>query len=61
MAGAAERDSRARGLVWWGAMMPHMKKPPDFHEFTGLPKPATAAPSWEAELAAWQAYAEKRH
>jgi hypothetical protein len=33
MDGAAERAKAERALVWWGAMMPHMKKPPSFDEF----------------------------
>jgi len=35
MGGAAQRDQRERGLVWWGAMLPHMKDPPSFEKFTG--------------------------
>jgi hypothetical protein len=51
MDGAAERDRRARALVWWGAMMPLMKKPPEFREFTGI----KAAPRADlaACIAAW--------
>lgn len=22
-------------MVWWGAMMPHLEKPPTFEKFTG--------------------------
>ena len=33
MDGAARRHERERALIWWGAMMPHMKKPPRFEEF----------------------------
>lgn len=35
MAGAAERMKRERALVWWGAMMPRLKDPPEFEAFTG--------------------------
>jgi hypothetical protein len=35
MAGAAERGKRQKALVWWGAMMPHLKEPPGFEAFTG--------------------------
>lgn len=59
MAGAVERDRRAKALVWWGAMMPHMKQPPEFHEFTGLQRPQHK-PDWQAELARWEAYAAHR-
>jgi len=34
--GAELREQRARSLVWWTAMMPHMKKPPSFEKFVGL-------------------------
>lgn len=37
MEGAAERTRNERAMVWWGAMMPHMKKPPDFEKFVGIP------------------------
>lgn len=33
MTGAGKRHERERALIWWGAMMPHMKKPPGFKEF----------------------------
>jgi len=33
MDGAQERDRQARALVWWGAMLPHLKKPPSYQEF----------------------------
>ena len=36
MDGAVERDKRAKALVWAGAMLPHMKDPPTFEQFTGL-------------------------
>jgi hypothetical protein len=61
MAGAVDRDRRARALVWWGAMMPHMKKPPGFHDFTGIEKPAPRKRDWRADLAAWEAYAKRVH
>ena len=35
MEGAAERMRVHRSHVWWGAMMAHMKKPPQFGEFVG--------------------------
>lgn len=31
--GAAKRIEREKALVWWGAMMPRLKKPPTFSEF----------------------------
>ena len=36
MEGAGERDKRERALIWWGAMMPHLKDPPKFEHFTGI-------------------------
>lgn len=33
--GAALRLRRERELVWWGAMIPHLKRRPTFEEFTG--------------------------
>jgi len=33
MDGAQARDERAKALVWMGAMLPHMKRPPRFDEF----------------------------
>ena len=33
MEGADLRAQNDRALVWWGAMMPHLKKPPAFDEF----------------------------
>lgn len=35
MSGAAVRARNDRAMVWWGAMMPHLKKPPKFAEFVG--------------------------
>ena len=29
------RDQREKALVYWGAMLPNMKKPPTFEQFTG--------------------------
>ena len=37
MDGAQERDRRERALVWWGAMLPYMRKPPSFGEFVNPP------------------------
>jgi hypothetical protein len=56
MEGAADRARQKLSMTWWGAMMPHMKKPPEFHEFVGVqrkPRPH----DWQGELAKWQAYA----
>jgi hypothetical protein len=51
MAGAGERIKRERAMVWWGAMMPHMKEPPKFEAFTGYkPDRADELKRW---LAAW--------
>lgn len=33
MRGAALRHARERDLVWWGAMMPRMKRPPKHRDF----------------------------
>jgi len=46
MDGAAERAKHESAMVWWGAMMPHMKDPPKFAEFTGI------KPDRRTELAA---------
>jgi len=35
MEGAAEKAKSDRAMIWWGAMMPLMKKPPDYEKFTG--------------------------
>ena len=35
MQGAVMRDQREKALVYWGAMLPNMKKPPTFEQFTG--------------------------
>jgi hypothetical protein len=43
MEGAELRHQRERALVWAGAMLPHLKKPPKFDEFVGA-KPARAEP-----------------
>lgn len=65
MDGARDRAAEARALVWYGAMMPHLKTPPSFKDFV---KPATAAPKrqskeelqmmCEALAAAWGAKME---
>jgi len=59
MAGAAMRHERDRALVWWGAMMPHMKTKPGFSEFTGIKK-TEARRDWESDLSKWQAYAASK-
>lgn len=61
MRGAAERTKHERALVWWGAMMPLMKKKPGFDEFVGIKKARPVRRDWEQELAAWQTYAATRH
>ena len=33
MDGAAERRQHERAMVWYGAMLPHFKKPPSFDQF----------------------------
>lgn len=41
MEGAALRIQREREMVWWGAMLPHLKKPVPLKDFIGkvdLPK-----------------------
>jgi hypothetical protein len=35
MEGAAEAWKSKRALVWWGAMMAHLKEPPDLEKFSG--------------------------
>jgi hypothetical protein len=60
MTGAAEKERRARALVWWGAMLPHLKKTPGFDQFVGVAK-SPEQTDWQAELAAWQSYASQRH
>lgn len=37
MEGAAIRLRRERELVWWGAMLPHLKKQVTLDQFTGGP------------------------
>lgn len=51
-----------RALVWWGAMLPHLKKPPDFREFVDPParrserqSPEILQAMCEALAAAWGA------
>ena len=60
MDGAADRMKREKSMIWWGAMMPHMKKPPTFEDFTGF-KTKAARSDWEAELSAWETYAAQKH
>jgi hypothetical protein len=51
MAGAQERAKHQKAMVWWGAMMPRMEKPPSFQEFTGIkPDRAEELRRW---MAAW--------
>jgi hypothetical protein len=61
MEGAADRAQEQRAMIWWGAMMPHLKKPPEFREFVS-PKPRHERQSpdvlqvmCEALAAAWGA------
>lgn len=35
MGGAFMRIERERALVWYSAMLPHLKKPPSLDDFTG--------------------------
>ena len=37
MEGAAARIRREREMVWWGAMLPHLKAPVELHQFIGDP------------------------
>jgi hypothetical protein len=53
MGGAEERDRRAKALVWWGAMMPHLKKPPEFREFIGGGPNRASRADIAACVAAW--------
>jgi hypothetical protein len=48
MDGAQERDRRERALVWWGAMLPHMKTPPKFNEFVHGRRAASVAQAAQA-------------
>ena len=59
--GAAKRIEREKAMIWWGAMLPHMKKPPTFSEFTGIKTAKLKGHDWEYELAAWKAYAATKH
>jgi hypothetical protein len=61
MDGAADRARLARAAVWESATLIRAPKMVDFHDFTGLPRRAPAPPDWQAELAAWESYAGKRH
>ena len=61
MRGARARDRRRRALVWWCAMLPHLKKPPRFDEFVGEARPVRPpGRDWRADLAAWETYAAMR-
>jgi hypothetical protein len=61
MEGAAARLERERAMVWWGAMMPRLRNPPSFSEFTGTKQPERKR-DWRVELSKWQAYvAAKGH
>ena len=51
MDGAAERMRHERAMVWWGAMLPYLKKPPKFEEFTGQKK--NRVNDLQACIAAW--------
>lgn len=47
MDGAAERRKQERSMVWWGAMMARMEKPPTFEKFTGIePDRETLVQRW---------------
>jgi len=35
MEGAQDRLRNDRAMIWWGAMLPHLKKPPSFDKFVG--------------------------
>lgn len=48
--GAAQREKRARELVWMGAMMPYLEKTPTLEQFIGeKPNPAERAQRFHAE------------
>ncbi|MCW1932610.1 hypothetical protein [Pararhodobacter zhoushanensis] len=51
MEGMVARQQREQAMVWWGATMPRMKKPPSFEEFTGI-KPRRGQ-NLAACIAAW--------
>lgn len=54
MEGAALRIEREREMVWWGAMLPHLKKPVELKKFVGhRDKPKTRAERIKAFHAAW--------
>ena len=61
MRGAEKRQQIERANVWWGAMLPHMKKPPSFQQFVGQPgQPKRQTPQelqamCDAVAAAWGA------
>ena len=61
MEGAADRLRRERAMTWWGAMLPHLKRPPKLDEFVD-PRPTIQRQSpevlqamCEALAAAWGA------
>lgn len=48
MGGAWKRHQRDLAGIWAGAMLPHMKKPPTYAEFVGVPVDrATRILEWE--------------
>lgn len=54
MEGAALRLDRQREMTWWGAMLPHLKKPIDLQTFVGRVDAArTKADRAKAFHAAW--------
>jgi hypothetical protein len=48
MQGAAERARHERASVYWGAILPHMKKPPSFKEFVDGKSTPHDVKSWSA-------------
>jgi hypothetical protein len=51
MDGAAEKWKAKKALVWWGAMLPHIEKPPSLEQFSGyVPDKKEALKRW---LQAW--------
>jgi hypothetical protein len=61
MEGAADRAKVDRAMVWYGAMLPHFKKPPSFDDFVSPAKrkerqdPEIMQSMLEALAAAWGA------
>jgi hypothetical protein len=43
MSGSHAKWQAERALVWWGAMMPHVKEPPDLETFAGYQPDKRAA------------------